>query len=66
MKFMAYLPRAPRVTGLLKGFTPVIPFTATEERYYELRLAHPGEFVDLSARTLPAAVSVACSLMERG
>lgn len=65
MKFMAYLPRAPRVTGLLKGFTPVVPFQATDEQYYQLRIAHPGEFVDLSAKRMAAAVSSACMLMRQ-
>lgn len=66
MKLMAYLPRAPRVTGLLKGFTPIIPFQATEEQFYQLRIAHPGEFVNLSAAPMAAAVSAVCAVMRRG
>lgn len=65
MKLMAYLPRAPRVTGLLKGFTPIVPFQATDEQFYQLRIAHPGEFVNLSAAPMAAAVSAVCAVMRR-
>lgn len=67
MKLMAYIPLSTRLAA--PGTRPPVPalpytpFKVTEQQYYELRIAYPDELVNLTARPLPAAVSMACALL---